>query len=103
MNTPALARTVGWALHSLPGDLHLPWYRVVSSSGRISTTGFAEPSDLQRQLLAAEGVEFDAQGRVDMRRFGWDGGPIFPASPTWSYSAGASANSEDNEATTDER
>jgi methylated-DNA-protein-cysteine methyltransferase related protein len=69
---PRAGRTVGWALHSLPDDLHIPWHRVVSSSGGISTTGFADPPDLQRRLLEAEGIQFDVQGRVDMRRFGWD-------------------------------
>jgi methylated-DNA-protein-cysteine methyltransferase-like protein len=76
---PRAARTVGWALHSLPDDLDVPWHRVINSSGCISTAGFAEPPDLQRRLLEAEGVEFDRQGRVDMRRFGWDGCVDLPA------------------------
>jgi len=28
---------------------------------------------LQRQLLEAEGIAFDARGQVDLARFGWSG------------------------------
>ncbi len=76
---PRAARTVGWALHSLRDGTDVPWQRVISSRGAISTTGFANPPDLQRQLLEAEGIEFDAHGCVDLRRFGWD---FFPPSPS---------------------
>jgi alkylated DNA nucleotide flippase Atl1 len=30
---------------------------------------------MQEQLLKEEGVEFDAQGRIDFNRFGWLGRP----------------------------
>lgn len=68
---PRAARTVGWALHSLPDGLSVPWHRVISSRGQISTGWLADPPDLQRSLLEAEGVEFDAAGIVDLARFGW--------------------------------
>jgi alkylated DNA nucleotide flippase Atl1 len=28
---------------------------------------------MQRELLEAEGVEFDDRGRIDMEIFGWEG------------------------------
>lgn len=62
------ARQVGYALHVLRGD-DVPWHRVVNVAGRISLRG---PSALtQRIRLAHEGVACDANGRVDIARFGW--------------------------------
>ena len=63
------ARTVGYALNEMPPDrASIPWQRIVNKQGGISTRGLS-----QRQLLEAEGVEFDAQDRVVMARFHWDG------------------------------
>ena len=59
---------VGWAIRAVP-DGAIPWHRVVNASGGISTN--AEHPGLQRKLLEAEGVRFDAEGRVDLERFGW--------------------------------
>ncbi len=78
---PRAARTVGWALHSVPEGSAVPWHRVVNSHGGMSTSSFSDPPDLQRQLLEAEGVEFDAQGCVDLRRFGWDTWQLPPSPP----------------------
>jgi methylated-DNA-protein-cysteine methyltransferase-like protein len=69
---PRAARTVGWALSTLREGSGVPWHRVVNSQGCPSTSLFSDPPDLQRRLLEAEGVEFDAAGRIDLRRFGWD-------------------------------
>ena len=65
------ARVVGFALASLTdseGDI--PWHRVINRDGKISSR---HPDDviLQRELLIAEGIEFDNGGKVDLRRFGW--------------------------------
>jgi methylated-DNA-protein-cysteine methyltransferase-like protein len=72
---PQAARTVGWALSALRGDqaAAVPWQRVINSAGRISISRVDLSADLQRALLEAEGVEFDARGHVDLRRFGWEG------------------------------
>ena len=72
---PHAARTVGWALHSLPEGSDVPWHRVINSRGRISTGGWEHGTGLQRALLEAEGVEFDEDGSVDWDRFGWAGLP----------------------------
>lgn len=69
LGNPCGARTVGWALHSIPANLKLPWHRVVNSRGKIST-GKNEPyPPEQRILLEAEGIEFDASGKINLERF----------------------------------
>ena len=64
------ARTVGYALNDLPREREgvVPWQRIINKEGGISTRGL-----LQRQLLEAEGVVFDARDRVIMARFRWAG------------------------------
>lgn len=63
------ARFVGHALGALgPRSKTVPWQRVLSRTGRISTSGFN-----QRELLEAEGVEFDAKGHALLERFQWAG------------------------------
>lgn len=61
---PGLARTVGYALHHLPAQSRVPWWRVVNSAGRISNSYAPER---QAELLRREGVAVDDQLRLDMR------------------------------------
>jgi len=72
------ARQVGYAMAALRADdRSVPWQRVINSQGQISLRpGVGGAS--QRQLLEAEGVEFDADGRTDFERFGWEG-------PDWEW------------------
>lgn len=65
------ARMVGYAMAALPENSDVPWQRVINYQGKISPHGFGYGSWLQRQLLEAEGVRFDEQGRIDLREFGW--------------------------------
>ena len=68
LGMPHGARTVGWAMHCCPDDV--PWHRVVNAQGKISarpTLGF----HTQRARLKAEGVRFDREGRIDLKKFGW--------------------------------
>ena len=69
---PHAARTVGWAMHNIPEGSDVPWWRVLNSKGRISLSG-ERGANLQRELLEAEGIEFDERGYVDWERFGWEG------------------------------
>lgn len=66
------ARTVGYALAAVTEESGVPWQRVINSQGKISLRGAAGYSE-QRGLLEAEGIQFDAQGRVDLKHFGWSG------------------------------
>jgi methylated-DNA-protein-cysteine methyltransferase-like protein len=60
-------RWAGSAMVKCPQDV--PWQRVINSKGEVSPRPGA---DEQRHLLEEEGVEFDARGRVDLVRFGWN-------------------------------
>ncbi|MCA1798773.1 MAG: MGMT family protein [Xanthomonadaceae bacterium] len=62
-------RVVGYAMAGLPHGTDIPWHRVLNAAGRISIPG--ETGTRQRALLEAEGVVFDARGRVDFERYGW--------------------------------
>jgi methylated-DNA-protein-cysteine methyltransferase-like protein len=59
---------IGWAVRAAP-EGSIPWHRVVNSRGGISTDR-AHPG-LQRAMLEAEGVVFDADGHIDLARGGW--------------------------------
>ena len=69
---PRGARQVGYALHALPeADRDVPWQRVINAKGEVSSRGEADSEALQRSILLAEGVVFDASGRVDLTVYGW--------------------------------
>ncbi|HET9765587.1 MAG TPA: MGMT family protein, partial [Thermoanaerobaculia bacterium] len=69
---PRQARLVGYAMHGLPDGSTLPWHRVINAQGKVSLRSFAGPSEgLQRHLLEEEGVAFDDNGRVSLKRFRW--------------------------------
>lgn len=67
---PGHARQVGYALHALPDDSGVPWFRVLNARGEISLSP-AGSGTVQRKLLEAEGVLFDKRGRVDLGRRLW--------------------------------
>jgi methylated-DNA-protein-cysteine methyltransferase-like protein len=63
-------RWVGGAMAACPEGI--PWQRVINSQGKISLRR-GSGSQRQRQLLEAEGVEFNERERVNLKRFGWNG------------------------------
>ena len=66
------ARQVGWALRRLCLPSRIPWQRVVNAQGRISMSLSREGSDwIQRELLIAEGIPVDQEGRLPLKRFLW--------------------------------
>ena len=65
------ARMVGFAMSSVGPDREVPWQRVINAQGKVSPRGGGPGAMIQRELLEEEGVEFDADGRVDFERFGW--------------------------------
>ncbi|MDX1562329.1 MAG: MGMT family protein [Gammaproteobacteria bacterium] len=71
---PRAARQVGYALAALD-DASVPWHRVINARGTVSRRATPGDDDLQRRLLEAEGIAFDADARIDLRRFQWDPEP----------------------------
>ena len=55
----------------------LPWHRVLAAGGRITLPG--PGGVLQRKLLEAEGVRFNADGATSLALFQWRGGKNRPA------------------------
>jgi methylated-DNA-protein-cysteine methyltransferase-like protein len=72
LGNPRAARTVGWALSSLPAGMEVPWHRVINSQGRISGAPEGFRAHEQRSLLEEEGVVFDETGRIDLAECAWD-------------------------------
>lgn len=52
----------------------VPWQRVINSRGTTSTFKVGMPPDLQRQMLEKEGVAFDPEGKVDLKKYLWVAG-----------------------------
>jgi methylated-DNA-protein-cysteine methyltransferase related protein len=65
------AQMIGFALAALPPENDVPWQRVINRAGKVSPHGYGYGSAIQRDLLEAEGVEFDLEGCVDFEKFGW--------------------------------
>jgi methylated-DNA-protein-cysteine methyltransferase-like protein len=65
------ARLVGYALSALPEGHDVPWHRVINATGGISRRSSTEYVKIQRAMLEAEGVEFDARGNTSLARYQW--------------------------------
>jgi methylated-DNA-protein-cysteine methyltransferase-like protein len=61
---------VGWIMNESPQGV--PAQRVINSKGELSGSWAFGSPDLMRQLLENEGIIFSDDGRVDLKRFGWD-------------------------------
>jgi methylated-DNA-protein-cysteine methyltransferase-like protein len=68
---PGHARLVGYALHRLPEGSEVPWHRVVNRKGQISLQSDPFAGSLQRSLLESEGVEFDVNQAVALKKHQW--------------------------------
>lgn len=68
------ARQVGTALRLTPDNVKIPWHRVINAQGRISVRlkdWRSGGDDLQKILLEAEGVTFNENEKIDLKRFQW--------------------------------
>lgn len=70
---PRWSRVVGYALHVNPEPGKIPCHRVVTRNGEVSKAFAFGGENMQRLLLAEEGIEFLEDGRVDLKRFIWQG------------------------------
>lgn len=76
---PRWTRVVGFALHVNPSPTTIPCHRVVNRFGEVSSAFAFGGENMQRILLAEEGVEFitdgkaggKASGRIDLNLYLW--------------------------------
>jgi len=72
-NLSGKARLVGYALFQvdLPTS-DIPWHRVINAKGEISYSPLRRGADyLQRSILEQEGIEFNPEGKVNLRVYRW--------------------------------
>lgn len=65
-----LARVVGNALHKNPDPVNIPCHRVVNCKGEISNAYAFGGHDAQRSRLEQEGIVFESDGTVDLKKYG---------------------------------
>ena len=65
------ARHVGYALAGLSDDNDVPWQRVINSKGEVSPRRNGEGHFIQRILLEEEGVVFNENGRISLKKYRW--------------------------------
>ena len=68
---PRWARVVGYALHNNPAPGIIPCHRVVNREGRVAEAFVFGGGNMQRQMLEAEGIIFEADGSIDLKKYGW--------------------------------
>ncbi len=73
---PRWSRVVGYALHVNPEPGTIPCHRVVTRNGEVSKAFAFGGENMQKTLLAEEGVEFLDDGRVDLKKHFWCGDTI---------------------------
>ncbi len=73
---PRWSRVVGYALHVNPEPGTIPCHRVVTKNGELSKAFAFGGENMQRILLAEEGIEFLDDGRVDMKKHFWCGDTV---------------------------
>lgn len=71
---PRGARMVGWIMNETPDRLNVPAQRVINAKGELTGSWAFGQRGRMRALLEAEGVVFGEDGRVNMKRYGWDPG-----------------------------
>jgi methylated-DNA-protein-cysteine methyltransferase-like protein len=64
------ARMVVRILNSSSEKYDLPWHRIVNRQGQISLPR-GNGYELQKELLEKEGVVFDSEDTIDLRRYLW--------------------------------
>ena len=69
VGNPGLSRVVGYALHANPDPENIPCYRIVNRFGEVSEAFAFGGGNRQREMLEADGVMFDENGRVKKEYF----------------------------------
>lgn len=68
---PRAARIVGYAMNSAPSDRGLPCHRVVNRAGSMAPGFVFGGQDCQRRQLESEGVTFNDNGLINMKKHLW--------------------------------
>ncbi len=72
LGAPRRSQIVGYALHDNPDSRTIPCHRVVNRFGMVCT-GFAfGGAEEQRKRLEAEGVVFEKDGTIDLKKYQWN-------------------------------
>lgn len=69
---PRGARMIGWIMNESPRWESVPAQRVISAKGELTGSWAFGQRGRMRQLLETEGVTFNPEGLVDVKRYGWD-------------------------------
>ena len=64
------AQTVGNILHDNPNPSRFPCHRVVNSKGKVAENYAFGGAEAQRKRLESEGVVFEENGTVDLKKYG---------------------------------
>lgn len=72
LGQPRGARMIGWMMNESPRWANVPAQRVISSKGELTGNWAFGQRGRMRHMLEQEGIVFDADGRVDLKRYGWD-------------------------------
>ena len=64
------ARQVGYALRQLPRGHDVPWFRVITASGKIAFEHGSDAFNEQAKRLMMEDVAI-LKGRIDMKKYRW--------------------------------
>ncbi|MBR6510268.1 MAG: MGMT family protein [Clostridia bacterium] len=70
---PRWARVVGYALHVNPEPFIIPCHRVVNREGRVAPAFAFGGEGVQRALLENEGIIFEDDGSIDLKKYCWNG------------------------------
>ena len=65
-----LARVVGTILHNNPDPSQYPCHRVVNSKGQVAPNFAFGGGAMQRHLLEQEGIVFEPDGSIDLKKYG---------------------------------
>lgn len=70
LGNKGLSRAVGNILHKNPDPGNYPCHRVVNSKGQVAESFAFGGGKAQRRLLEQEGIVFEPNGTVDLKKHG---------------------------------
>ena len=70
LGNPGASRAVGNILHKNPDPVTIPCHRVVNRHGELSAAYAFGGREAQRKRLEEEGIVFEADGTVDLGKYG---------------------------------